>query len=370
MKIALLVPGGVDRSGEYRVVPALLALIGRLAARHEVHVFALLQERAPAEWILHGARVHNIGGNGPGRRQARMIAALLRENRSGPFGILHAIWSGACGLACVVAAKLLHIPSIVHVAGGELVAIHEIAYGGRRTWPGRIREAAVLRGATAMTAASAPILAQLAALGRTARRVPLGVDLESWPARHPVRRDPRMAVRLIHVASLNRVKDQPTILRALAALAANGTEFHFDVVGDDTLGGSVQSLATQLGLEHRVNFHGFLTQRQLRPLFERAHINVISSRHEAGPLVVLESAALGIPSVGTAVGHIAEWAPEAALAVPVGDAAALGAAIQQLSGNEDWRLQIAEQAQRLALVQDADHTSALFESLYAQLVGA
>jgi len=28
MRIALVVPGGVDRSGEYRVIPALLALIG------------------------------------------------------------------------------------------------------------------------------------------------------------------------------------------------------------------------------------------------------------------------------------------------------------------------------------------------------
>ena len=27
MRIALVVPGGVDRSGEYRVIPALLALI-------------------------------------------------------------------------------------------------------------------------------------------------------------------------------------------------------------------------------------------------------------------------------------------------------------------------------------------------------
>ena len=50
-----------------------------------------------------------------------------------------------------------------------------------------------------------------------------------------------------------------------------------------------------------------------------AHVSVISSRHEAGPVVALEAAAVGVPTVGTAVGHIAEWAPDAALAVPVGD---------------------------------------------------
>lgn len=44
MKLALVVPGGVDRSGEFRVIPVLLALVERLARAHDVHVFALRQE--------------------------------------------------------------------------------------------------------------------------------------------------------------------------------------------------------------------------------------------------------------------------------------------------------------------------------------
>ena len=34
MKLALVLPGGVDRSGEYRVFPVFMALIERLARRH------------------------------------------------------------------------------------------------------------------------------------------------------------------------------------------------------------------------------------------------------------------------------------------------------------------------------------------------
>src|SRR5882672_10454202 len=98
MKVALLVPGGVDRSGQYRVIPALMALLKRLAARHDVHVFALAQERAAAAWMLHGARIHNVGdsgtvGNiGAVLKLVRTIAAVLRENRAAPFDIVHAIW--------------------------------------------------------------------------------------------------------------------------------------------------------------------------------------------------------------------------------------------------------------------------------------
>ena len=48
--LALVLPGGVDRSGEVRVIPAFLALIERLARSHELHVFALRQEARPGSW--------------------------------------------------------------------------------------------------------------------------------------------------------------------------------------------------------------------------------------------------------------------------------------------------------------------------------
>ena len=73
MKLALVVPGGVDRGGEFRVIPALLALIERLACTHEVHVFALQQEAVAGRWELAGATVHNIG---TGWTRLRAIAAV------------------------------------------------------------------------------------------------------------------------------------------------------------------------------------------------------------------------------------------------------------------------------------------------------
>ena len=41
MKIAMVVPGGVDRSGERRVIPAFVALIDRMAGYVDLQVFAL-----------------------------------------------------------------------------------------------------------------------------------------------------------------------------------------------------------------------------------------------------------------------------------------------------------------------------------------
>jgi glycosyltransferase involved in cell wall biosynthesis len=350
---------------EYRVIPALLSLISRLAINNDVQVFALYQETKAGEWQAVGARIRNIGAKHTAWRAVRAICA---EHRRTPFDVVHAIWSGWCGLIAVTSGKLLGIPSLVHIAGGELASMGEIGYGGRLKWYGRLREAWNLRNASTVTAASAPILEMLSALGVAAHRVPLGVDLAAWPPRNPVPRDASRPARFIHVASLNRVKDQTTLLLALAMLMRSGLNFEMNVVGEDTLNGEMQTKAAELGLSERVRFLGFLTQRQLRPMVEAADLMVLTSRHEAGPLALLEAAVAGVPTVGTAVGHIREWSPAAAVCVPVGDWAALAKSIGELLQDEDLRLRIAREALRRAVREDADYTAECFERLYAALV--
>jgi glycosyltransferase involved in cell wall biosynthesis len=365
MRIALVVPGGVDRSLEYRVIPALLALISRLARNNDVQVFTLYQEAAAAEWQTAGAHIHNVGSP---RTVLRAIRTIRAEHHKAAFDLVHSIWSGWSGLVAVLSGRLLRIPSLVHVAGGELASLAEIGYGGRLKWHGRMREAWNLRAAAAVTAASAPIIDMLTELGVRAQRIPLGVDLTTWPPRDPTPRDPSRPARLVHVASLNRVKDQTTLLRALALLMQSGLNFEMKIVGEDTLNGEMQSMAAELGLTARVEFLGFLPHRQLRPVVEDADLMILSSRHEAGPLALLEAAVAGVPTVGTAVGHIHEWAPAAAACVPIGDSAGLAESAGRLLQDEDLRLRVAREALRRATSEDADYTAERFQSLYAALL--
>ena len=360
----MVVPGGVDPSGEYRVIPALLALIARLARAHDLRVFALRQEKRAARWSLLGATIENIGRP---LTVARAVMAIRRAHACEPFDLIHCIWGGDSSLAGVHAARSIRRPALVHLAGGELVALNDIGYGGRLNPARRWLDEWTLRRADCVTAASRPIIESAAALGIRARRVPLGVDLAKWPPLAPRRRTG--PARLIHVASLNRVKDQATLIGALRLLAQEGHDFHVDIVGEDLLGGQVQSLVHSADLDGRVTFHGFLTQPQIRPLMEAAHLNLISSRHEAGPLVLLEAAVVGVPTVGTAVGHLVEWAPEAAGAVSVGQPALLAAAIARVLEDEGLRLSQAQAAARRALSEDADRTASQFTEIYRELVG-
>jgi glycosyltransferase involved in cell wall biosynthesis len=83
---------------------------------------------------------------------------------------------------------------------------------------------------------------------------------------------------------------------------------------------------------------------------------------------VLEAGVKGVPTVGTAVGHIAEWAPHAAASVPVGDSAALARMTAEVMSDEDRRLRIAREAVRRATQEDANYTARSFQAIYASLV--
>ena len=366
MKIAMLLPGGVDRSGTHRVIPFVLWLMERVAREHDLHVFAFRQEPRPSRYELLGAQVHNIGAR---PRPFRALVAMVREHRRAPFDVLHALWAVPSGVVAAVAGQLLRRPVLLHLIGDDLEAMPEIDYGLRSHARRRLWLRTAVAGATEIFVSSTVMQEHAAALGIETARVPYGVALDRWPSTPPRRRDPGRAARLIHVGSLNRVKDHPVLLEALRVLVAQGVDCHLDVVGEDTLDGRIQRMAESLGLGAHVTFHGFLPHSELRPLMERAHLLLLTSRHESGPLVVLEAAIAGVPTVGTAVGHLIDWAPDAAVTVPVGDFQALARATSTVLADEERRLRLAGAAQARAGVEDADWTAKQTLEKYEILAG-
>ena len=87
-------------------------------------------------------------------------------------------------------------------------------------------------------------------------------------------------------------------------------------------------------------------------------------------MAVLEAAVCGVPTVGTDVGHVNEWAPDGAVAVPVGDPRALADAVAELLDDEPRRMRIAFAAQARAVAIDADFTASSFERLYETVLSA
>ena len=364
MKIALLVVGGVDRSGEQRVIPCLLWHIERLVkAGDEVHVFALRQELRPGRWSLLGATIHNAGNSLP-----RLLAQLLAEHRRGSFDVSHPMWSSHGAFAALAARLICGVPMLLYFGAGELSAIPDINYGNLRRWRGRAFLRLCAMGASHIAAQSQPMVKRAARLKIKAERLPFGVALDQWPPGPIRRRDFTWPARLLHVGSLNAVKDHATLLAAAAQLKSDGLDFELDVAGTNAFGDDrVQGMIRALGLKDQVRLHGDLPRPQLRRLFDQADLLVVSSRHEAGPIAVLEAGVAGVPVAGTDVGHLSEWNPLAARAVGVGDAQGLAAAIQGLLENEEDRRAVAKEGQRRAMAENADVTSAAFRAVYARL---
>jgi glycosyltransferase involved in cell wall biosynthesis len=366
MKIALVVPAGVSNEMMF-TIPALLWLVRRLAKRHTVKVYALHRSPASIRESVLGAEVLNAGG---ALRHLRTLQAIHAEHRRAPFDVVHSIWAGTVGLVGSLAARRIGRPHLVHLAGGELARLHDIHYGGGLSWRHRCMNRWVLKRAAVVSAASAPIIEAARAFGASAVRIPLGVDREVFPPRAPVARDTSRPVRLVQVGSLNLIKDQGMLLRAFAQVVSAGRDVELDIVGFDGLNGVIHALAQTLGVASRVRFHGRVDSARVREIVASADIYVLTSLHEAGPLAVLEAAMLGVPTVGTQVGHVSEWAPDAALAGPTGDAAALAANLIRLIDDDSLRLALAAEAQRRALAEDADRTAELFEAHYRAAIAA
>jgi glycosyltransferase involved in cell wall biosynthesis len=368
MKIAILTPGGVDRSGTTRVIPCLLWFIERLVrSGDEVHVFALRQETARARWPLLGANVHNAGGRGAVIRGWRAALDLHREHRRAPFDVIHALWAVPQGALAAIGGKMLGVPVLLHLPGGDIVNLPKIGYGGRRTMKGRAALRMAVWGADRIVSASDDMVRRARELGIHAGRIPFGVALDHWPPLLPRRRADGAPARLLQVANLSAVKDQETLLLAAKSLRVRGIPFVLEIIGEDTLYGRVHLRTQALGLEDHVRFPGFLPQAALSEHVYAADLLVVTSRHEAGPVVVFEAAAAGVPTVGTKVGILADWAPEAARVVEIGDAEALGHAIAELLSNEDKRLQLAAEAQQRAINENADITTAKIRQVYLEM---
>lgn len=363
MRIGLVVSGGVDRSGRERVIPALLWLVEALAQRHEVHVFALYHEDTPCTYPLLGATIHDLGTRQVTRgwrrlAQRQRLRALLSTLPR--FDALHAYWGIPAGWVATSAGRARNVPVIVTANSGEFVADDTIGYGFQRRWIDRRLMRDTMARATRVTVCTRHMASLASRFGVEASVIPIGVpDTLFVPAAPP----DGPPWRLLHVAHLNPVKDQATLLRALVAIRKLH-DVHLDIAGGDTLGGKIQRLAHDLGLTGHVTFHGSVPQETIRAMLARTHIHVLSSRHEAAGVSTLEAAAAGVPTVGTRTGYIADWSPGAAVAVEPGDADALAAAVSGLLGSPSRLQSLGACARERARGFTIDDTVRAFERLY------
>ncbi len=368
MRIAVVATGGLHPSGREQVVPSWLALLSRLAHRHEIHAFVLKHLPEPQTYDLLGFTVHDLGRPsalvGPSRwAQQRSLRRAL--NGAGSFDLIHGLWGDPAGQFAVRGGRRNKVPSLATMDSGEFVSLPEIDYGSQRTLNGR-RAVALACQATKVHVCSQFMAGLAAAHGVDAVMIPLTTVTAPESRKQPVLTSGPL--KLIQVASLSKVKNQHLLIDALAILTRS-LDAHLDLVGEDTLGGTLQRHAAERGVAARVTFHGFVPQDQLSPLLADADIYVQTSLHEAAGVSVLEAAAAGLPVIGTRFGYVADWARDRARAIDRMDAALLAQAIATLHADADEARAMAARAQAWALERDVSWVADRFDALYRELAG-
>lgn len=366
MRVALITPGfGRDEHDE--ALPWLRHFVRGLAQRHEVVVFSLRYPHRRERYRAWGATVHALGGAGAGGwRRAPLLAqvalAVWREHRQAPFDRLHGLWADEPGFLAVTLGRRLGVPAVVSVLGGELVALPDLGYGGQLSRLNRWLVQQALRRADVVTVGSQTLADLVRARLPDVSPVlwPLGVPTALFRPEGevmPLVGEPR----LLQVAALTPIKDQTTLLRALALLIPRFSDPHLHLVGDGPLLPALRTQAAAWGLANRVHFYGVMPHERLPAFYRGADLLVVSSRFESQSLVTLEAAACGCPVAGTAVGLLPELAPATWLAPP-GAAHALAEALTAaLADAEGCRALGRALAARVAAEFDVETTLARWE---------
>ncbi|RMF80068.1 MAG: glycosyltransferase family 4 protein [Chloroflexi bacterium] len=372
MNIGIILPGfSADKHD--RSIPVYDNLVQAMTPHVDVRVITLRYPFYRSTYHLFGAAIHALGGSQMRAHKRlklwwdalRLIQQLHREK---PFDALHAMWADESGLIASWAGRRMGIPSVVSVAGGEAVGFADIGYGlqlGRLSrWTVRraLHDANIIIVACEYTRQL--ILELHPTLTDTPiHTIPLGIDAQLFTSSD----EAPIPNRLIHVAALHGVKDQATMLRAIAQLPADVT---LDIIGDGVDRPMLEALTKQLAIDGRVHFLGNVPHDDMPHYYQRAVLNILPSRHEGQGMVTLEAAACGVPTVGTHVGLLPDVS-ELGVTVPVGDDVAMAQAIGRLL-HEHQQYQALRQSARDVVINrfTIQDTVAQLMALYEALMSA
>ncbi len=111
---------------------------------------------------------------------------------------------------------------------------------------------------------------------------------------------------VLFAGRLEYEKGVQTVLHALERLVERVGAVRFLVAGVGTYSDELRHLVSELGLEHRVHFTGFLEERELRLHYAAADVAVAPSIYEPFGLVATEAMACGTPVVASDTGGLRE----------------------------------------------------------------
>ncbi len=305
---------------------------GRLAARgHRVDLLASGFRGAPARDHLDAMEVHRVGGRhtfgalAPGyyRRTLKEEGFDLVVEALNKVPVFTPLWAGA------------PVVLLVHHLFGATAFREASAPLAAATW---LLERPIPRvyGKVPAEVISRSTADDLVARGLRAEALRViypGVDLSFFtPGAQTTRTE---EPTFLYLGRLRRYKGIHFVVRAVAALRDRGVKVRLQVGGRGEHEADLRREATQLKLDDRVDFLGYVSEEQKRELFRSVWANVFPSPKEGWGITNLEAAACGTPTVASDSPGLKESVlhDRTGLLVPHGDVEALAGALGHLAAS-------------------------------------
>lgn len=320
--------GGMERS--------MFVLAETLLARgHDVDLVVLKARGALLDAIPEGVGFIPLGikaGRSAALRGAPALARYLRSAR--PDAVLSA--APPINLMTIIAHRLARSTARLIVSDrndprrthhdGRLLQRLLMLWAARRLYPLADIRGAVSDGVRQELACLLRLPPETITTFYNPREIaPVGAGT---PPSHAWLRDKKGHRIIVAAGRMAVQKDYPTLLDAFGILAAQRADVRLVIFGEGPLHAETQALVERLGLADQVSLPGF--SHNVRAEIAAADVFVLSSAWEGLPGVLIEALAEGVPVVSTdcpfGAREILEDGRIGQL-VPVGDAAALAAAV-------------------------------------------
>jgi len=363
--IAIIVPGGIGIDDN---IPVLLELLCRIAELFDVTIYSSSNlETHPS---LTSSQCMVIYA--PSKIKSGFLKALFfiwkirKDHATKQFVLIQGFWIMLQGIVAVVSGKLIHIPSVVTLPGGDITYVPDIHYGNFSNPMKRTFIAWCIRHAShivILTQFQKSLMQQKGMAREQMSIIPFGVDISRFQYRPQVFTKP---LQLIYIGNLNRVKDPWTLLKTFQSLTKK-CACKLTVIGSDVLDGKVQEFARELGVYDDIRWMGKLRHEDIPSLLSTADILLMTSLYEGQSVVVLEAFASGVIVVGTYVGMLADIGNDAVTVKP-GDADGLTRKIEELIHHPESVSTFQSMNRKYAEKFSAEWTFNEYTKLYHELI--
>ncbi len=327
--------GGIGTGHFAQGLPTLELLLNGLSKNFELVIYS---HRAPH--AVYQSQYFTIR-TAPGYvtanifRWGYLVKYFIQDHLKKHFHITFSFWGYPAGFIAVVLGKLFGIRSIVYLLGADAVGIPSIRYGILINSFHRTLAFWAYRRTSSLLALSTFQTDQLKRFGfnHPIKIIPWGADLFLFPFNPQPRSSP---LHIIHVGHHAPVKDQVTLLKAFALILRHQPA-KLKIFGGDNQDGSLHRKATELKMDHHVEFVGMVPYNEMPHHYAWAHIMLHTSLSEGQCGALTEAAASGVLMAGTNVGLLYDIGDACAIRVDVGNFEMLaGKVLAMANDTETW----------------------------------